>query len=165
MLRVLLEPEPEPEPELTEATESVDVEEEAVGTASDMGVAVWLEGSARGMLGSFLCFGGGNFMVKSGSLSEIEVVGMADWDVMPPGVRIPGVTSPGRWLVMIEVLREEREDCFVIAGGSMLSKGLRSAPFEWELDALGVVWSAGPDGQRPRSMLDAMADGTALFLF
>lgn len=43
----------------------------------------------------------------------------------------------------MDELSEEREDCLVIAGGCMLSNGLRSAaPLECELDALGVVWRA-----------------------
>lgn len=101
------------------------LEEEAAD--SDPGATPLLADVAGGWLASFLGFAGGSFMVKSGSLSEMDVVGMADCDVMPPGVRRPGVTSPGRWLEMMDELSEDREDCLVMAGGCMLSKGLRSA--------------------------------------
>ena len=72
-----------------EAAEAVDVD-----VASVIGVvAAELLFNSAGTApdASFLGFGGGSLMVKSGSPREMEVVGMAECGMTLPGVLMPGV--------------------------------------------------------------------------
>ena len=83
---------PEVEPLLAMTLLKAEAEVVAVEAASDMRAGALVAGCGL----SCLCFGGGSFMVKSGSPREMDVVGMAECEVIPPGVLMPGVWSPGR---------------------------------------------------------------------